>query len=73
MKLLETWQIREALEYSGGPQDKDYIERMTRAINYFHLSNNNLRCRWTYGTNGSGGYQSELETECLLPYGETAR
>lgn len=53
MKLLEGWQIREALEYAGGSQDKDYMERLTRALNYFNLSNNNLRCQWSYGTNGS--------------------
>ena len=67
MKLLESWQIREALKYAGGPYDDQYMEWLTRALNYFNLSNNNLRCHWTYGTNGSGEYESELETECLRP------
>ena len=67
MKLLETWQIREALEYAGEPRDEQSVEHLSRALNYFNLSNNNLRCRWSYGTNGSGEYQSELETECLRP------
>lgn len=67
MKLLEAWQVREAMEYSGEPRDEQSLERLSRALNYFNLSNNNLRCRWSYGTNGSGEYQSELETECLLP------
>ena len=52
MKLLETWQIREALEYAGGPQGEQFMERLNRALNYFNLSNNDLRCRWSYGTNG---------------------
>ena len=47
MKLLERWQIREALEYAGGLQDEQSMERMSRALNYFNLSNNNLRCRWS--------------------------
>jgi hypothetical protein len=67
MKLLETWQIREALMYAGGPYDAQYMEWLTRALNYFNLRNNNLRCRWSHGTDGSGEYQSELETECLRP------
>src|SRR5579871_6465313 len=46
MKLLETWQIREALKYAGGPHDDQYMEWLTRALNYFNLSNNNLRCQW---------------------------
>jgi len=67
MKQLETWQIREALKYAGGPYDDQYMEWLTRALNYFNLSNNNLRCHWSYGTNGSGEYESELETECPRP------
>ena len=67
MKLLETWQIREALEYAGGSQDEQSMERLNRALNYFNLSNNNLRCRWSDGTNGSGEYESELCTKCLRP------
>ena len=67
MKQLETWQIREALKYAGGPYDDQYMEWLTRALNYFNLSNNNLRCHWTDGTNGSGEYESELETDCLRP------
>lgn len=67
MKLLESWQIREALKYAGSPYDDEYMESLTRTLNYFSLSNNNLRCRWSYGTNGSGEYESELETECLRP------
>ena len=43
MKVLETWQIREALKYAGGPYDDQYMEWLTRALNYFNLSNNNLR------------------------------
>jgi hypothetical protein len=65
MKLLEAWQIRAALKYAGGPHDDQYMEWLTRALNYFNLSNNNLRCRWSHGTNWSGEYESELETECL--------
>jgi hypothetical protein len=34
MKLLETWQIHEALEYAGGPYDNQYLEWLTRALNY---------------------------------------
>jgi hypothetical protein len=65
MKLLEAWQIRAALKYAGGPHDDQYMEWLTRALNYFNLSNNNLRCRWSHGTNWSGEYESELETERL--------
>lgn len=67
MKLLDSWQIHEALKYAGGPYDDQYMEWLTRALNYFNLSNNNARCRWSYGTNGSGEYESELDTECLRP------
>jgi hypothetical protein len=35
MKLLETWQIREAMKYAGGPYDDQYMEWLTRALNYF--------------------------------------
>jgi hypothetical protein len=73
MKLLERWQIREALEYAGGLRDEQSMERMSRALNYFNLSNNNLRCRWSRGTNGSGEYESELETECLRPAREKSQ
>jgi hypothetical protein len=51
----------------GRSQDQQSMERLSRALNYFNLSNNNLRCRWSYGTNGSGEYESELCTECLRP------
>ena len=67
MKLLESWQIHEALKYAGGPYDDHYMEWLTRALNYFNLSNNSLHCQWSHGTNGSGEYESELETECLRP------
>jgi hypothetical protein len=67
VKLLESSQIREALKYAGGPYDDQYMEWLTRALNYFNLRNNNLRCRWSHGTNWSGEYESELETECLRP------
>jgi hypothetical protein len=59
MKLLEAWQIRAALKYTGGPHDDQYMEWLTRALNYFNLSNNNLRCRWSHGTNWSGEYVQE--------------
>jgi hypothetical protein len=64
MKLLETWQIREALKYAGGPYDDQYMEWLTRALNYFNLSNNNLRCHWTDGTNGSGFPRVWLPDSC---------
>lgn len=67
MKLLESRQIREALKYAGGPYEDQYMEWLSRALNYFNLSNNNLRCRWSYGTDGSGEYESELDTECVRP------
>jgi hypothetical protein len=47
MKLLETWQIREALEYAGTPQDEQSTERLNRALNYFNLpARASLVCRW---------------------------
>ena len=32
-------------EYAGTPQDEQSMERLNRALNYFNLSNNNLRYR----------------------------